>query len=347
MAVAPVWYRAQMRALFCLLLLTSAAHADPLVFSGDAETHRVELGRLDGEPVTATWRVQHEGHDLYALELVVTVTPKQGKPVTQQLLHDRMDAASLALALDGTHLTATYTSAHRFVAEGTKVTLRWRWQPEARRWAEQKSQVHDLFAEGRAALDAALQRGDLATGRAWAALLGPTPDGGHSFVDAELMSALLLATHRVAAERHRAGNTREAAALIWDLLTRPPVTHGEPSPPAGAYCLPATPRACAGEGAFNALPVTSAHTAALNDAGFFLLASNEHAVSWLAIDLLEQVVRHAPDRAVAKLNLADALRRRARPDDPARARALYRAYRDARRAAGQPVPARVESLLQE
>jgi hypothetical protein len=339
------------RALAAVLLVSVAMAvrplsllADPIQWRDDARRREISLGTLQGLPVTAFHRHQSLP-DQSEHELVVAVGSTR-----QTLLEQTLSAASLELSLKGGVLEATYQDDPFFDITGMRVTLRWRWTPGTKRWMKLPNRVVDAYDQGVTRLRAALARGDTGTARALASLLGPSPDGGHPTRGTEVFAELVVGYVRIARQRHRAGQKREAAALVLDLLARPPFTADKGIADGAFYCLPATPHGrCHGQ-TYNYIAVTPATTAALAEAASFLFEAGpalEIDPRGLAVSLLEEILQQSPEHAPAHLILADGLWQSREAADRERSRQHYRAYRDQRASAGQTVPARVTQRLED
>ena len=347
------WTRCRLgRALAAVLLVSvamavraPALQADPIEWRDDAKRREIALGTLQGLPVTAFHRHQSLPNQ-HEHELVVAVGSTR-----QTLLEQMLTATSLALSLRGDVLEATYQDDHYFTATGTKVTLRWRWTPATKRWVKLPDRVVDPYAQGRVRLRAALARGDTGTARAMATLLGPTPDGGHTSQGPEIFAELVLGYVRIARQRHRVGQKQEAAALVLDLLTHPPFTADKGTADGAYYCLPATAHGrCEHPETFAHVAVTPAITTALAEAASFLFEggpAHELDPRSMAVSVLQEILSQSPAYAPAHLILADGLWQSRVAADRERARQHYRAYRDQRTSARQPVPARVTQRLQD
>jgi hypothetical protein len=328
-----------------MAVLAPSLRADPIQWRGDARRREIALGTLQGLPVTAFHRHQSLPNQ-HEHELVVAVGSAR-----QTLLEQMLATASLTLSLKGDVLDATYQDEHHFTATGTTVTLRWRWTPGTKRWVKLPDRIVDPYAQGRARLRAALARGDTGTARAMATLLGTSPDGGHTSQGPEIFAELVLGYVRIARQRHRAGQKREAAALVLDLLARPPFTADKGMADGAFYCLPATSHGpCKHPETFNYIAVTAETTAALTEAASFLFEAGpvfEIDPRSMAVSVLQEILSQSPAHAPAHLILADGLWQSRVAADRERARQHYRAYRDQRTSAGQSVPARVTQRLQD
>lgn len=311
-------------ALLLTLGIAQATAGD--AFSCDAAEEVVEenLGELNDRPLRARICSASQAGDLHRVLVRVQWEAPVEEDAVWQTLKDStgtVPAGAYALVLDGASLTLSYGSGTTLDPQGQLTRDTWRWDPKLRQFTDHQSLTSSAWADGRAAVEAALARGDLPAARAAMATMGATPNGGHDYYDDVFFLEILTATEAQARRLHRLGRAEEAASLVVDLLRDPPVTSPAAEPRAGelVFCRDLAAR-CAGPGAFNDLPLdmpTANLAAAL---AFYLERGGQDAA---AVHLLEQVLVPYPTSAEVHLSLADALWDLDRPDE---ARDHYRRY---------------------
>jgi len=329
-----MWKLTTISVAWLLVAGAGAARADDNVFTEAAEHGTIDLGREQGLKVEAERWVEFSMGDYSACRLSVRWETEHGTSGTQEL-YDGMCVSDLPIEREGDELHLTFYG-NRYDCEGCATILRYRFDRSRRRFVEFAPLTVDPWSDSVAHLEQLLADGDLVGARALAARMGATPNGGHSYETAGLFLEFLEAVHAEASRLEKAGEIRAAADLVLSLLAQPPVADGRAHSAEDELYLDASQFTAMGESrAYFHLPADPRTLRMINDSAYFLQRNGDHEP---ALILLRQVVRHAPDRAAAWLNLADSEHARSYSG----ACASYRRYVDLMRATGREhrIPAR-------
>ena len=164
-------------------------------------------------------------------------------------------------------------------------------------------------------------------------------------LDKFIFPYFLKAVHRIGLEHYRAGRRDLAAALVLDLFGRLPVKSTKREATSVREIIITEPET--GNRVY--LTPTPNTLAMLNDCAFFL--EERGVILTSVVGLLQQIIRFAPDRRVAYLNLADSLHKQSRyclsKTQYSEAHKAYRTYFELTIAAKgvQEIPARVLEFL--
>ena len=266
------------------------------------EVYEDTLGTIDDRPVRMRVCTLTAGEDVLVLARVNWEAPADEADVWQTLI-DGTGYASAGLytpTLTEGRLTLAAPSAGPADPVGQTTTWTWRWDSKARSFGAPAVVTTSPWAEGKAAVDAALAQGDLAAARAALATLGTSPNGGLTRYDDALYLQYLEAVEREARARHRRLDREGAAALAYDALANPPLTSPDATPHPGELVLYV---GLGSSGAFNDLPLT-ADTANRVSALAFYLARGGQPQAALAV--LDPILAHFPDSGGLILTRADA-----------------------------------------
>lgn len=309
-----------------ILTLLSAAPA-AAAFSCDDALEQVEehLGDLDGRPLRARLCTNPAAEGQHQTLLQVHWEAPLTEAEVWQDLRDGLGPAAAGdwvLSLAGPVLTASYPSGVGDNPSDQRTRETWRWDFGARRFGQHTLEARSPWSEGIAAMNAALDRGDLDAARAALAEVGPSPDGGRSSKAEEIYLRFLQVTVDQAMKLHRAWQDPAAAALVSDLLQRAPVSSptAAPAPDQLALCVDGS-RTCEGLGRFIAVP-RDAKTGNLLAAAAFALEQGERDAE--ALPLLDLLLKTWPQSPALYLTRADALWDLGREEE---ARQEYRRYR--------------------
>lgn len=222
------------------------------------EVYEDQLGDIDARPVFLRICTTSQGDDTQrALVMINWQAPEGQQDVWQTLL----DGAATAPAgiwspslQDGT-LTLRYPSGRRGDPTDQYTIETWRWQSGSRRFDDHQTVTTSPWSEGKARLDAALSKGDLAAARAEVATLGTTPNGGVTWLDQEIYLDFLKVAEAQAQRRHRLWDEEGAAQIAWDILADPPLSSHLDAPTGGGLVIcKGLVASCTGKGNFNELP---------------------------------------------------------------------------------------------
>lgn len=195
----------------------------------------------------------------------------------------------------------------------------WTWKDGARRFDDHTKITTSPWAEGKAALDAALEAGDLGRARELVGKLGTTPNGGITWLDDEIYLQFLAVAGDQALRRHRLFDTEGAAAIAYEILANPPLSSPESSPRTGqlVICRELAPT-CTGKGSFNDLPASVEVANQLSALAFFLARGDQPEA---ALSLLDPLLATFPRSGALERTRGDALWALGREDE---ARASWR-----------------------
>ena len=297
--------------LALLVLLPSAATADPIWMSDFCQERPEPIGSLRGQPLQSVVYRGHLGGAYYYYFMEVRrIRPDGG--TEKVLVH--LDSATerepwVDIAITGDTLTWATCTQSRYDTSGFYGCSdeRYQWQPELGRFthvdtAPPQNRCHPADYVGCADPENNMARARERVRRAQ--------------TNAELAALprvkrrrRLRQAHERALTAYRAGRVEEALEVLrpYEALMRGGLEVREPA---------------------------AVHAA--NDYAFFM-SQPKRAQRWL-----EAVLDADPNRAVAHLNLADVLMS---AQEYAAAFAHYRSYARLRREAGQPIPERIEAWL--
>lgn len=319
--------------MFSPLLLALAAAPNPAAaprpFTCDDAMEVVDeaLGDLNERPLRARICTAPEGDQMRALIRVNWEAPMGEDEVWQTLLDTTTtaDAGAYTVVLRGAELTLAWSSGASFDPQDQLTRMTWRWNPGTRQFGELVSVTSSAWADGRAAIDKALSKGDIREASAQIAALGATPNGGRTWFDDELYLSLLRGVEAQGRKLHMLRRDKEAAALVLDVLARPPITAPYATPKADQWVLCGDLSArCEGEGHFNDLPIDTDTANLLVACAFYLERGEQDAA---AVSLLSQVLDRFPTSADVHRSMGDALWDLGRLDE---ARVSYRRYLELR-----------------
>jgi tetratricopeptide (TPR) repeat protein len=208
---------------------------------------------------------------------------------------------------------------NRYEPEGYKTTYFYRWNAKEQQFQETRKEYHDPWADNMAVLEGHLAKGRFERARAQVTRMGTSPNGGHSDVTPLLSKMFFNAYHEHATRLYKKGKKAEAADLAMMVLYRPPLI--ERSEHADKPLIERAGWVNTVSKTRFPIEKTPKHLGMLNDLAFFL---GENGDLDEAIEELNTVIREAPEREVAYLNLADVLW--AKEHDTAKY--LYRQYVD-------------------
>lgn len=237
------------------------------------EVYEDELGEIDARPVFLRICTTPRDDAQHALVMINWQAAEGQEDVWQTLLDGPAGAPAgiWTPSLENGTLTLRYPSGRQGDPADQYTIETWRWQSGTRRFDSHQTVVTSPWSEGKARLDAALAKGDLVAARGEVARLGTTPNGGITWLDAEIYLDFLKVAEDQAQRRHRLWDEEGAAQIAWDILADPPLTSHLDAPEEGGLVIcKGLVVSCTGKGSFNELPRTAEVANPLAALAFYL-----------------------------------------------------------------------------
>ncbi|MBN2718719.1 MAG: hypothetical protein JXX14_22930 [Deltaproteobacteria bacterium] len=296
------------RWLFCFLMgavqlpcIVAAVHADEIEFGDAAVKTDINLGTEDGLTVWIEHLREWESGDYSHTRVTAhwrTDTGREGA----QALYKGISVGDIAVSRNGRRITL-HMAGNRYQSEGLQMRIPFVWNGRTNAFVEQPATEYDPNEEMVLQLEKLLTAHRFVEARSLAARIGVSPNGGHTFQTERLFMLFLKAMHRKAMQLYRSENKAAAAALVHTLFAQPPVCDGQREHLDSQFYLDASRFSRWGENrCFFHIAASPQNIQMINDCAFIMAQA---ALDLFALDLLTQVVHHAPERTVAWLNLAD------------------------------------------
>ena len=285
-----------------IIVGTGVAVADEIEFS-DSATHTTEdLGSLGGLSLKVEKWIEWQNGDYSDARILVHWGMPDGTAGSQEL-YLGISVGDVKVSRKRNRVSL-FIAGNRFASEGSSTQLPFEWNAKSRQFVELPAIEHDPNEDNMLWLQRLLDAKKFVQARSLAAEMGASPNGGHTYQTERMFVMFLKASHEEAMRLYRRGKTAEAAALVHTLFAQPPVCDSRRESEKNQFYLDASQFSTFGENyCFFHIDASPQNTRRINDCAFYLAKGGMHE---MAIPLLEQVVHHAPERAVAWLNLADA-----------------------------------------
>lgn len=286
-----------------LWIAASSAICDEL--AQDAEPEWEPIGRLGDMALKTERYCRFSMGDYYELQLIVH-WEKKNKKQGKTILYNGMSTACSRVRIEKNEI-AFDMPGNRYASEYSKTTFFYRWDAAKKSFIETRSEKIDPWADNMKLLKQYLKNGNFHGAAAQVVRMGTTPNGGHTYLNAEMAEMFFHAYHRRATDLYRKGKKRQAADDALMILFAPPVGLFE-------ECNDVSDTLNWGlwrrnEGCF-VISNTQSNISMFNDLAFYIeqhaLSANSRKALILADDALTFVVNAAPERPAALLNLADA-----------------------------------------
>ncbi len=286
------------------------------------------IGRMGNMTLKTERYCRCSGGDYYELLLKVHWEKTDGSK-GKSVLFEGMSTGCPSVQIEKTEL-ALSIYGNRYASEGAHTTYYYRWNARTQSLEESRTEETDPWKENMTLLKQHLKTGDFFSATARISRMGNSPNAGHTFANVETAEMFFSAYHRRAGELYRQGKKRQAADIAFSILFTPSWALFGPcdSVPEHLFWNP-----WFREEECLVISNTPNHVAMFNDLAFYLeedaLASSDPRSAILqAEEALTFLVKAAPDRPSALLNLADARWIIWQATPAGEAPSLYRRYID-------------------